>query len=207
MALLDKFKQLLPGSGGSTGSNRADKSLDSKFAITGGLLIGSITIVAILLFLNTKYSNQNKVYSALAQEQQVISQQLAINTLAAVAGDLTVFDKLLDSQSRYNEIILILDNGSDQLHLSPLPEDYSAKYSALKSIWKDYDKNVSTIVAAKPSIEMINNQVIEIRDSLPRLISLSTQVTLLYMHPFQMRRSSGSAGIRCCQYLAIQTRR
>ena len=177
MALLDKLKQLLPGgSGGKIASDRADKSLDSKFAITGGLLIVSITVVAILVFLNTRYNNQNETYAALTLEQQVISQQIAVNALAAVSGDLTVISRLASSQSRYNQIILILDNGDSQNDLPPLPEEFSVKYSALKRVWQDYDKNVSTIVAAKPSIETINDHVTEINESLPRLISLSSQV-------------------------------
>jgi twitching motility protein PilJ len=176
MALLDKLKQLLPGSGGGIVSDRAKNTLDSKFAITGALLIVSIAIVAVLVFLNARYNEQSEFHAALALEQQVISQQIAVNALAAVSGDLMVINQLASSQSRYNQIILILDNGDSQNDYPPLPEEYSIKYSALKQLWKDYDKNVSSIVAAKSSIELINDHVTEIYESLPRLVSLSNQI-------------------------------
>ena len=176
MALLDKLKQMLPGSGGGIASDRADNTLDIKFAITGALLIVSIAIVAVLVFLNTRYNEQSDFHADLALEQQVISQQIAVNALAAVSGDLMVMNQLVSSQSRYNQINLILDNGDSQNDYPPLPEEYSIKYSALKQLWKDYDKNVSSIVAAKSSIELINVHVTEIYESLPRLVSLSNQI-------------------------------
>ena len=174
MALLDKLTQLLPWSG--TGSDRADKSLDRKFAITGVFLIVSILIVAILVFLNGRYNQQTEAFAALTLEQQVISQKLAVNALTAVSGDSTAMSQLAKSQSRYNQIILVLDNGDSQNNLPPLPQEFSAKFSALKSSWQNYDKNISTIVAAKSSIEKVNDHVAKINESLPQLISLSNQV-------------------------------
>ena len=174
MALLDKLTQLLPWSG--TGSDRADKSLDRKFAITGVFLIVSILIVAILVFLNGRYNRQTEAFAALTLEQQVISQKLAVNALTAVSGDSTAMSRLAKSQSRYNHIILVLDNGDSQGNLPPLPQDFSTKFSALKKSWQSYDKNISTIVAAKSSIETVNDHVAKINESLPQLISLSNQV-------------------------------
>jgi len=174
MALLDKLTQLLPWSG--TGSDRADKSLDRKFAITGVFLIVSILIVAILVFLNGRYNQQTEAFAALTLEQQVISQKLAVNALTAVSGDSTAMSQLAKSQSRYNQIILVLDNGDSQNNLPPLPQEFSTKFSALKSSWQNYDKNISTIVAAKSSIEKVNDHVAKINESLPQLISLSNQV-------------------------------
>ena len=175
MALLGKLRQLLDGSAGAA-RGRVDKSLDSKFAITGTLLLVSIVIVAILVFLNRKFTIESKTYAALALEQQVISQQIAVNTLAAISGDLKVIDQLESSQRRYNEIILTLDNGDSQADLPALSSEFSSEYSALKSIWKNHNKNVSKIVAAKSLLENINEHEKEIIESLPRLISLSDGV-------------------------------
>ncbi len=174
MALLDKLTQLLPWSG--TGPDRTDKSLDRKFAITGVFLVVSILIVAILVFLNGRYNQQTEAFAALTLEQQVVSQKLAVNALTAVSGDSTAMSQLAKSQSRYNQIILVLDNGDSQNNLPPLPQEFSTKFSALKSSWQNYDKNVSTIVAAQSSIESVNDHVTEINESLPQLRSLSNQV-------------------------------
>ncbi len=123
MALLDKLKRLLPGSvaGSAADSARADKTLDTRIAVTGGFMIVTIVVAALLVFVDAKNSDRSKSYAAIALEQQVISQQLAINALAAVAGDLTVFNQLASSQSRYNRTVLILDNGDSPNNLPPLP--------------------------------------------------------------------------------------
>jgi len=180
MALLDKLKQLLPAIGGgvSPDSARAEKTLDSRIAITGGFMVVSIVVVAIMLFLDAKHTNQGKAYTALALEQQVISQRIAINALAAVSGDMGAFGQLARSQSRYNETILILDNGDSPNDLPPLPEEFSVKYSVIKDIWQGYDKKVSTIVAAKSSIETVNQYVTQINESLPELTSLSNRMVI-----------------------------
>lgn len=178
MALLDKLKQLLPGAvtGTRSSSGRADKTLNTRIAYTGGIMIVSIVVAAILVFVDAKNSNQSKFYAALALEQQVISQQIAINAQAAVSGDMGVFDQMATSQRRYNQTILVLDNGGGPNDLPVLPQDFSREYSAVKRIWQDYDKNVSTIVAARSSIETVNGYVTQINESLPELLSLSGKV-------------------------------
>ncbi|MCH7880172.1 MAG: chemotaxis protein [Proteobacteria bacterium] len=175
MALLGKLKQFLPGSVGriALDSDRADRIFDTRVAIAGGFLILSIVVVAAAIHFDIKHKNENKTFSALTLEQQVISQQIAINALAAASGDWMVLGQLAGSQSRFKETILILDNGDSLSDLPPLPETFSIEYSALKDIWQGYDKNVNIIVAAKPSLEAVSEYISQIKESLPELISLS----------------------------------
>jgi twitching motility protein PilJ len=178
MALLDKLKDLMPGGTGANrpDSVRADKAFDTRISLTGGVMVVSIVVAVVLIFLDAKNSNQSKAYAALALEQQVLSQQIAINALAAVSGNPTLIGQLVDNQRRYNQTILILDNGDSANDLPSLPRDAFTEYSALKGIWENYDKNVSTIVAARPAIETVNQQVTQINESLPKLLSLSNAV-------------------------------
>jgi len=123
-----------------------------------------------------KHHMQSMAYTGLATEQKEISQKLAVNALAAVSGDMTVFDQLANNQGQYNKTLMQLENGNKMMGLPPLPEKYSTSHSAIKKIWKDYDKNVSTIVTAKPTIEAVNQYVTQINESLPELVSLSNKI-------------------------------
>ncbi|MEE8364402.1 MAG: methyl-accepting chemotaxis protein [Gammaproteobacteria bacterium] len=178
MALLGKLKQFLPGSGGRIAPEEdlADRIFDTRVAIAGGFLILSIVVVAAAIHFDVKHKNANKTFSALTLEQQVISQQIAINALGAASGDWMVLGQLAGSQSRFKETILILDNGDSLIDLPPLPETFSIEYSALKDIWQGYDKNINTVVAAKPSLEAVSEYVRQIKESLPELISLSNKI-------------------------------
>jgi len=175
MALLDKLRQI-----SSTKRERvapgSDKKLNSRIAITGVCVIVSLVVVAVFIFQDRKHHMQRMAYSSLADEQKIISQKIAVNALAAVSRDMAVFDKLASNQNRYNETLRVLENGNKMMGLPPLPEEFSARHSKIKEIWRVYDKNVSTIVAAKPTIEAVDEYVTQINESLPELISLSNKV-------------------------------
>ena len=178
MALLDKLNEVLPwGEGGiRLDSASADKIRDSRIAIAGGALVISIVVLAILIFLDSQHQMQKMAYMSLTVEQKVISRDIVINTNGAVSRDTAVFDQLAGSQSRYNETILALDRGNEMMGLPPLPENFTVEYSAVKDIWQDFDKSINTIVAAKSSIKTVNENITQINESLPELISLSNQL-------------------------------
>ena len=178
MALFDKLRQVSPGSGKSVapGSAGTDKKLDARIVITGVCVIVSIALVSVFILQDRKHHMQSMAYTGLATEQKVISQKIAVNALAAGSGDMKVFDQLVDDQRQYAKTLMALENGNEMMGLPPLPEEYSDRHSAIKKIWQGYDKNVSTIVAAKPTIEAVNQYVTQINESLPELISLSSKI-------------------------------
>jgi len=178
MALLDKLKRWLPGSRGEVASEPtgAERALYNRVVIAGGVMIVSFVVVAILTFLDSRHHMQRMAYTALATEQKIISQNLALKALAAGSRDMTVFNELTSNQSRYNETILMLDNGNKMMGLPPLPDNFSSRLSAVKDIWQGYDKNVSTIVNARSSIVTVDEYVTQINESLPELRSLSIRI-------------------------------
>ena len=176
--MLDKLRQLLLESGRGFASEltQTDKKLDSRFIFAGVCVILSLAAVSIFTYLDGRNQMQNMAYSALTNEQKIISQNIAINALAAVSRDMAVFGQLTGNQSRFNETILMLDNGNEMMGVPPLPAEFSVNQSAIKDLWDGYNKNISTIVAAKPSIEKVEQNATQINESLPELISLSSQL-------------------------------
>ncbi len=178
MALFDKLRQASPASGKSVASGSAgtDKKRDARIVITGVCVIVSIALVAVFILQDRKHHMQSMAYTGLATEQKVISQKLAVNALAADSGNMKVFDQLADDQKQYIKTLMALENGNKMMGLPPLPEEFSDRHSAIKKIWQGYNKNINTIVAAKPTIEAVNQYVTQINESLPELISLSNKI-------------------------------
>ena len=177
MALLDKFKNMLPGgSSGAALSSAQDGGVNKKAVIAGGLLLLSVVIMIVLFAIEAGQSHDNKLYMSIASEQQVISQRIAVNALEATAGQEKSFDSLAKNQNRFLASLDKYNNGVLEQGLPSLPEHFSTEYSSLKAVWNDYDKQIATVVAAKNSIATVSDYVTQINESLPELMSLSDQV-------------------------------
>ncbi len=174
MAVLDKIKSLLPG--GGAGAAQAGGSLNKKTIMVGALLIVSVLLMVVMFLIEGAQAHKNKLYTTIASEQQVISQQIAVNALEAAAGQPQAFDRLAQNQGRFLANLEKFNNGDRPQGLPPLPEHFAVEYSNLKAVWNDYDKNIATVVAAKNSIATVSDYVTQINESLPELMSLSDRV-------------------------------
>ena len=178
MSVLDKLKNIIPArSAGSASSGiQMSKAINKKALLAGGLLLVGVILMVVMFSLESGLARKNKLYITIASEQQIISQQIAVNALEAVAGEEKAFDRLAQNQSRYLANLERYNNGDSAQDLPPLPEEFSAELSNLKAAWADYDKNISTVVAAKSSIATVSEYVTQINESLPQLTLLSEQL-------------------------------
>ena len=177
--MLAKIKNLVSGGGNSSGSSaRGGGSLDKKAVVVGTLLILAVMAMVFIFSLESSQAQKNKAYSSIAFEQQVISQQIAVNALEAAAGREKSYEHLAANQKRFLNTLTKYNNGDRASALPPLPGDYATEYSALKAAWSGYDRHISTVVAAKASITIVNEYVTQINESLPELISLADLVVI-----------------------------
>ncbi|MCP4472211.1 MAG: chemotaxis protein [Gammaproteobacteria bacterium] len=144
--------------------------------MVGVLLTLSVLAMVLMFTFESSEARKNKVYSSIAFEQQVISQQIAVNALEAAAGQEQAFERLAANQNRFLNTLEIYNNGNRGQNLPALPAEYSAEYSNLQAIWNDYDRHIAMVVVAKSSITTVNEYVTQINESLPELISLSDLV-------------------------------
>jgi twitching motility protein PilJ len=177
--VLAKIKNLFSGGDNSSGSSaRGGGSLDKKAVVVGTLLILAVMAMVFIFSLESSQAQKNKAYSSIAFKQQVISQQIAVNALEAVAGREKSYERLAANQKRFLNTLTKYNNGDRASALPPLSSDYATEYSALKAIWSGYDRHISTVVAAKASITTVNEYVTQINESLPELISLADLVVI-----------------------------
>ena len=145
MSVLDKIKSLLPGgrAGASIGSAQGG-GVNKKAVVVGSLLAVSLLVMVVLFTIESGVTQRNKLYASIAAEQQVISQQIAVNALEAAAGREQAFDNLAQNQNRFISNLEKYNNGVLEQKLPPLPEHFAAEYSNLKAVWNDYDKQIAT---------------------------------------------------------------
>jgi twitching motility protein PilJ len=153
-------------------------SLDKKAVVVGILLILAVMAMVFMFSLESSQAQKNKAYSSIAFEQQVISQQIAVNALETVAGRAKSFERLAVNQKRFLSTLTKYNDGDRANGLPPLPGDYATEYSDLKATWSGYDRHISTVVAAKASLATVNEYVTQIKESLPELISLADLVVI-----------------------------
>ena len=174
--MFDKLKSLMSGSRASSTPASRGVAVNRKPVLVGVFLALSVLAMVLMFTIEGSEARKNKVYISIAFEQQVISQQIAVNALEAAAGQEQAFEDLAANQNRFLRNLEIYNNGNRAQKLPALPAVYSTEYSNLKAIWNDYDRHIATVVAAKNSITTVNEYVTQINESLPELISLSDLV-------------------------------
>ena len=173
--MLSKLKNLLPSSAGAS-SARTGGAINKKAAAVGMLLIVSVLAMIMTFSLQGVESSQNKIFSAIAFEQQIVSQQIAVNAKDAAAGRVRAFDQLADNRNRFLTTLRIFRNGDSSRDLPPLPDEFANEASRLTSAWQNYDKQIAIVLAAREPITTVTGYVTLINESLPKLLTLSESV-------------------------------
>ncbi len=178
MALLDKIRNLLPG-GDKTGSDavvQSGKSFNKKAVYLGSLLILSIVVMAALFISASVLSHPNDTFINIISEQQIVSQQIAVNAAEAVKDSADGFGRLKSSRDRFLDLMRILDSGDSFRNIQPIPERYNSEYSELKLVWNGYNKDIGNILNESETVAKIKQQGTQASESIPELIALFEEV-------------------------------
>ena len=178
MALLDKIKNLLPGGANARSglSSQTDKSVDKRVVMIGVLLVVSIIIMAVLFSLASWLSRPHAFYDSIIAEQQIISQQIAVNTIRASNGNENAFDELAANQDRYLNTLRILASGDRLLNIPALPTTFEAEYSKLDNFWNSYNKNIKNVLDGRSTVENIRQRMDSVNEALPELVRLTESI-------------------------------
>jgi twitching motility protein PilJ len=178
MAVIDKIRDSLSGrrSRPTQAGGKSGGSYNNKAVAVGALLVLSLVAMVAMFSIESRWAHHNRLYITIASEQQVISQQIAVNALEASAGQDRAFDQLGANQNRFLGTLDKYNNGDLTQNLPALSAEFSPEFSNLKAIWSDYDKHIATVVAAKLSIATVSDYVTQINESLPELMTLSNRV-------------------------------
>ena len=190
MGLLDSIKNVFSGrSGGTVPGKPGGRALNKKAVFVGFLLAVAVLVMVGMFNVHSQLTQRNRIYTTIVSEQQVISQQIVVNALEAAAGQTAAFDRLARDQNRFLMSLEKFDKGDAAQNLSPLPDEFGIEYTNLKTVWAEYDRNISIVVAARASIATVSGYVTQINESLPELITLSDQVVTELVNSGAPRRN------------------
>jgi twitching motility protein PilJ len=150
--------------------------INKKDAFIGLAIVVSVIAMTVLFSIESLLSGQNKDYTALISEHQVLSYRISLRTLESIEGNNLAFDELAANKKRFIAILKRFDNSLEVLSWFPLWTDYAAEFAKLKDVWRDYDSEIDIVISAKASIKAVSQDVIVIRESLPELILLAESV-------------------------------
>ncbi len=174
MALLDKIKNLLPGGANARPglSSQTDKSVNKRVVMIGVLLVVSIIIMAVLFVAASWLSRPNAFYVKLIAEQQVVSQQIAVNAIEALRAGKGSFDELVTNRARFLNTLRIFESGDETLGISHLSGVFDEEHEKLHGIEEIFDGHVGNLVGSRESVENVKKQVNLINESIPKLVTL-----------------------------------
>jgi twitching motility protein PilJ len=175
MALFDS-KKASPGRKGSGGRGKSSSKSNRGLVVYAlGIVVAIIAMVAIFNY-ETTQENYTLAYSAISNEQQIVSQQIVTFALESSIGNSAAFVQLKRYQSYFENTLTRLKSGDPEQDLPPIPFELQADLDNVEQIWQDYNKSINTILNARESIETVSEYVMLINESIPELLVLSDDV-------------------------------
>ena len=176
MALLEKIKNSFKGNSAAAGQSKSGSKGNRTLLVFAVLIVLSILLMVGLFSYENTLSRYNKDYAGIANEQQVVSQQIATYALESSLGNSAAFVQLKRYQARFVSTLNRLRAGDSDIKLPPLPDDLLPELEAVETAWQDYNEGINTILDSRESIETVGEYVTLINESIPELLVLSDDV-------------------------------
>ncbi len=176
MALIDVLKKCVRiGPAAATGKKTSVSGNKTLLFLAVAIVLSILLMVGLFSYENT-LSRYDTGYSGIADEQQIISQQIATFALEASLGNSAAFVELKRFQARFVNTLNQLKSGDEAKKLPPLPADLQQYLDAIVAIWKQDNTDINTILDSRESIETVGQYVTLINESIPELLALSEDV-------------------------------
>ncbi len=202
MPLSDKIKNIFPGKK-TTGSIKSKGNKPVLFYSLGIVL--SIIVMVLLFNYETIQARYGKAYASIANEQQVVSQQIATYALEASIGNSAAFIQLKRYQARFVNTLNRLKAGDSEQGLPPIPDQLTADLENIENAWDEYDFSILTILEARESIETVSEFVTLINESIPELLVISDEVVKILVKSKAARSDIATAARQLALIQSVQT--
>ncbi len=179
MSFLDKIKSYKPSLKVDKKAKSNGVSIDLQTLLVGSGLLLSIVALVVVFSYELILASYGQKYSAIVNNQKVVSQQIATYSLEASSGNSASFIQLKRYRQRFENTLTQLQNGDSVQDLPPLPEALKLDLRNVEDFWKDYSLNIDAVLESRESIETVTKYVILINESIPELLALSDGIVQL----------------------------
>ena len=204
MSFFDNFKQLGSGRKPQGGRRLGQTGNRRLLAYAVGIVV-AILVMLILFNYESVQARHGKLYSSIANEQQVISQQIATFALESSIGNSAAFIQLNRFRQRFVATLAQLREGDPVQNLPPLPVDLAGDLGIIESAWRDYDFSITLILDARESIETVSGFATQINESIPELLVLSDEVVQILVRQEAARSDIVQAARQLVLIQSVQT--
>ena len=140
------------------------------------LLIASMVAGVFAFVAWAKHNNNLEKYILYASEQQVLAHRIAKYASEAASGKEASFARMQESRDRFSELLDALKNGQPSQGLPPSPEAVQFEIHEVENTWLELRSHVDAILDNQDAILSVNEIITSIRDTLPDLLEVSTEV-------------------------------
>jgi twitching motility protein PilJ len=203
MSLLGKLNFLGSGRKARGRSSLGQRENRRILGYAAGIVL-AILIMFVLFNYETVQSDYGKAYSAIANEQQVVSQQIATYALESSIGNSAAFIQLRRFRDRFAGTLEQLRMGDPTQGLPPLPFDLRGDREIIESAWTDYSFSIQLILDARESIETVSSFVTQINESIPELLVLSEDVVQILIKKEAARTDIAQASRQLALIQSVQ---
>jgi len=152
-----------------------------------GKIILDLTIVLVICLLLTASSfiysalknRDDSRYLALASEQQLLSQRIAIDAIEAAQGNTESLARIQSFVERFETALETLRSGSDTENLPPLDANLQPSVEAVSASWDRTRDNLQVIIDGQSVAKSVNSLVDELNELVPQLLAQSDEVVTL----------------------------
>lgn len=124
-----------------------------------------------------KHSAHLDKYILYASEQQVLAHRIAKYASEAASGKEASFSRMQDSRNRFSELLAALKNGQPAQGLPSSPPAIQPELHKVENAWLELRSHVDAILNNQEAILSVNEIITAIKDTLPDLLEVSTEVT------------------------------
>jgi len=143
------------------------------------VLIGVLLSIFIILMLGSLvYVGDKRAtlqrHVELSASQLLLSQQMATFSLSASSGNETAFDRLLQSRTRFDEILNAYHSGDAVT--APLSKKLQTELVTVESDWGSYRNNIEIILNGRKAITEVRELYQVIDSFIPQMLTYSDEV-------------------------------
>lgn len=204
MPLLNKMKNIFSGSKSASRAGKAGAKSNWSLLFYAAGIVLSILAMVLLFNYETIQARHGKSYASIANEQQVVSQQIATFALEASIGNSVAFVQLKRYQARFVSTLNRLKAGDIEKGLPPIPAELQVDLENVESAWVEYELSIQTILDANESIETVSEYVTLINESIPELLVLSDDVVKILVKNKAARSDIATASKQLALIQSVQ---
>ena len=151
------------------------KGARGRFTTNKGIVVLAalllITIVlAVVTFVHVaRWDDHDEQYLLRAKEQQIISQRIVKEALAAAEGDDAAFDRLGASRDGFDKIMGELKDGEKRIGLPPSPEEVAEDLKRVEDSWREMRQGADKILNNRKPVLTVRKLIDEVTSLVPKL--------------------------------------